>query len=113
MQGSNSSVSAVKKNAEEVLIKRKIMDNLEKFYNLQPNSEEERQFFEAHSSLSKATSKMIKSLPPESRLWALKETNPTDISLMALYLWAMKQEDYETCAPAKTLLLERGFKVPT
>lgn len=89
------------------------MDNLENFYNFQPNSEEERQFIEAHSSLSKATSKMIRSLPPEHRLPALKEANPTDISLMALYLWAMKREDYETCVPAKALLLERGFQIPS
>jgi hypothetical protein len=85
------------------------MDNV---YNFQPNSEEERLFFEAHSHLSKATSKMIRSLPTEHRLPALKETAPTDISLMALYIWAMKQEDYETCAVAKELLIERGFKIP-
>ena len=85
------------------------MDNPVDF---KPGSEEERQFFEAHSGLSKATSKIIRSLQPEKGLAALKEANPSDISLMALYLWAMKQEDYETCAPAKTLLLERGFKIP-
>lgn len=76
----------------------------------QPNSEEERQFVEAHSGLSKATSKMIRSLPKEHRLPALKEAAPTDTPLMALYLWAMNQEDYETCTVAKALLLERGFK---
>lgn len=78
----------------------------------QPDSEEEKQFFEAHSSLSKATSKMIKSLPAENRLPSLKEADPSDTSLMALYLWAMKQEDYETCRPTKEWLLERGFNVP-
>jgi hypothetical protein len=31
---------------------------------------------------------------------------------MNLYLQALKMEDYETCAPAKILLVERGFKVP-
>jgi hypothetical protein len=77
----------------------------------QPNSEEERQFFEAHSSLSKATSKMIRSYPPENRLPALKEANPTDTSLLALYLWAMKQEDYETCEVAKALIEERGIPI--
>ena len=86
------------------------MDKSANFYNFQPNSEEERRFFEAHSMLSKATSKMIRSLSPENRLPALKEANPSDISLMALYLWAMKQEVYETCTPAKALLLERGIK---
>lgn len=78
----------------------------------EPNSEEERLFVEAHSKLSKTTSKIIRSLPPENRLAGLKEANPSDISLMALYLWAMKQEDYETCKVAKELLLERGFKMP-
>ena len=86
------------------------MNNLENYYNFQPNSEEERLFFEAHSNLSKTASKVIRSLPQEKRLSALKEINPSDISLMALYLWAMKQEDYETCEPAKVLLLERGIK---
>lgn len=85
---------------------------MDKIINFQPNSEEERLFFEAHSGLSKATSAMIRKLPSEHRLIALKEANPTDISLMALYLWAIKQEDYETCIPAKLLLLERGFKIP-
>jgi len=86
------------------------MDSSENFYGFQPNSEEERLFFEAHSSLSKSASKMIRSLPPEKRLPALKEVNPSDTSLMALYLWAMKQEDYETCESAKALLIERGIK---
>ena len=76
----------------------------------QPNSEAEREFVEIHSKLSKATSQMIRSLPQEHRLPALKEAAPTDTSLMALYLWAIKQEDYETCTVAKALLLERGFK---
>jgi hypothetical protein len=26
-----------------------------------------------------------------------------------IYLWAMKQEDYGTCAVAKELLFERGY----
>jgi hypothetical protein len=82
--------------------------NLDDF---QPNSEEERIFFEVHSGLSKATSKMLRSLPAESRLTALKEANPTDTSLLALYLWAMKQEDYETCEVAKALIEERGIPI--
>lgn len=84
-------------------------NNLDNVYNFQPNSEEERLFFETHSALSKATSKIIRSLPPEHRLSALKQTNLSDTSLMALYLWAMKQEDYETCTVAKVLLKERGI----
>jgi len=77
-----------------------------------PNSEEERRFIEAHSALSKATSKIIRSLPTENRLHALKEAAPTKTSLMAIYLWSMKQEDYETCIVAKELLLERGIEIP-
>ncbi len=79
-------------------------------FDFQPNSDEEKLFFEAHSSFSKTTSKIIRSLPIEDRLAALKKGNPSDTSLMALYLWALKQEDYETCAVAKELLLERGFE---
>ena len=79
--------------------------------NLKPNSEEERKFIEVHSALSKATSMIIRSLSSENRLLALKEAAPTNTSLMALYLWAMKQEDYETCAVAKELLLERGCNI--
>jgi len=82
--------------------------NIEYF---QPNSEEERQFFELHNSLSKTTSKMIRSLAPEHRLPALQAANPTNTSLMALYLWAMKQEDYETCTVAKALIEERGIPI--
>lgn len=76
-----------------------------------PNSEEERQFFEAHSSISRTTSTMIRSIPPADRLTTLKKANPSDTSLVALYLWAMKQEDYETCAVAKALIEERGIPV--
>lgn len=76
-----------------------------------PNNEEERQFYEVYSSLSIASSKMIRSLPKEHRLPALKETGPTDTSLMALYLWAMKNEDYETCDVAKALIEERGIPI--
>jgi len=79
--------------------------------NFKPNSEEERQFFEMHSSLSQSTSKMIRSLAPENRLPALKEADPSDTSLLALYLWALKQEDFETCAVAKQLIGERGISI--
>jgi hypothetical protein len=77
----------------------------------QPNSEEERQFIDTYSSLSKATSKIIRSLLPENRLAALREAKPSDTSLMSLYLWAMKQEDYETCAVAKSLIEEKGIPI--
>jgi hypothetical protein len=51
------------------------MDN---FINFEPNSEDERFFFETHRNLSIATSKLIRSLPQEHRLFALKEGNPSD-----------------------------------
>ena len=82
--------------------------NIEDF---KPNSEEERVFVEAHSSLSIATSKIIRSLPSDHRLAALKKADPTDTSLLALYLWAIKQEDYETCAVAKELIKERRIPI--
>jgi|688.fasta_scaffold723584_2 hypothetical protein len=85
------------------------MDN---FINFEPNSEDERFFFETHRNLSIATSKLIRSLPQEHRLFALKEGNPSDTSLMALYLWALRNEDYETCQVAKELLIERGIDIP-
>lgn len=88
------------------------MFNLEDVYNFKPDSEVEKTFFETHSALSKATSRMIRGLPPEERLNALRISNPSDLSLMALYLWALRQEDYETCSPVKSLLLERGIKIP-
>ncbi len=77
----------------------------------QPNSEEERLFIEAHSGLSKVISMMVRALPKENRVAAIKHGNPTDTSLLALYLWAMKQEDYETCEAAKALIEERGIPI--
>ena len=77
----------------------------------QPNSEEERQFLETYSSISITLSRLIRSLNPEDRLPALKQGEPTDASLLALYLSAMKQEDYETCNAAKSLIEERGIPV--
>lgn len=85
---------------------------MEDVYNFQPNSEEESVFIETYSSLSKTISKLIRSLPQEVRLKELKLANPTDVSLCSTYLWAIKQEDYETCEVVKELLSERGHKIP-
>lgn len=85
---------------------------MDKEFNFEPNSEAEKIFFETHSTLAKGTSTIIRSLPLEKRFLFLKEASPSDTSLMALYIWAMKQEDYETCSVAKELLLERGFETP-
>ena len=80
-------------------------------YNFDKNSEQEKKFIELHGNLSKLTSKMIRSLPQDDRFPALKKANPTDTSLLALYLWAIRQEDYETCKVAKALIEERGIPI--
>jgi hypothetical protein len=83
------------------------MDN---YQNFQPNNEEEKQWIELYNSISTETSKKIRELSEEKRLPYLRASDPTDLSLMNLYLQAMKKEDYETCVVAKALLLERGFQ---
>lgn len=85
------------------------MNNYEDF---QSRNEEERQWVEHYNNLSKYISEKIRGLNEKDRLQVLKELNPTDLSLMNLFLQALKNEDYETCAAAKTLLIERGFKIP-
>lgn len=78
----------------------------------QPKDEEERRWVEHYNDLSKYISERIRAVNVKDRLNVLKDLNPTDLSLMNLYLQALKKEDYETCAVAKTLLLERGFNIP-
>jgi hypothetical protein len=86
------------------------MSNYEDF---EPNNEEEKQWVEYYNNLSKYISEKIKGLDEKDRLPILKGLNQTDISLMNLYLQALKKEDYETCSVAKTLLLERGYTIPS
>ncbi len=76
-----------------------------------PNSEEQRFFIREHSELSEMTSKIIRAVHSEKRLMALREINPTDTSLLALYLYAIQEKDYETCEVAKILIEERGIDV--
>ncbi|MBP6023654.1 hypothetical protein [Ferruginibacter sp.] len=79
-----------------------------------PNNEEERQFAEHYNKLSDFMSEKLRAIDEKDRLAVLKDLKPTDLSLMNLYLRALKKEDYETCAVAKTLLIERGFtKIPS
>ena len=85
------------------------MDNYEDFH---PNSEEEKQWVERYDDLSQRISEAIRGLSEEKRLSYLRDVQPSDLSLMNLYLQALKMEDYETCGVAKTLLVERGFKIP-
>ena len=86
------------------------MDNYDNF---QPKDEEERQWVEHYNNLSKSISEKIKGLNEKDRLTVLRDLRPTDLSLMNLYLQALKQEDYETCAVAKVVLVERGFNIPS
>lgn len=86
------------------------MSNHEDF---QPRSEEEEKWVNYYNDLSDKISERIKSEAEEDRLSILKISNPSDLSLMNLFLRALKKEDYETCAVAKTLLLERGFVIPS
>ena len=61
--------------------------------------------------MSKSISKKIRGLRGEKRLPYLRDSEPTNPSLMNLYIQALKKDDFETCAVAKALLLERGFKI--
>lgn len=81
--------------------------------NFHPKNEEERLWVEHYNNISKYISEKLRGLSEEKRLPYLKAAEPTDLSLMNLYLQALKKEDYETCAVAKSLLLERGFKIPS
>jgi hypothetical protein len=77
-----------------------------------PQNEDE--FEKVYRDLSKFISEKLRQLPEEMRLPELRAGNITDMQLMSLYNEALKNEDYETCIPAKTLLLERGFtNIPT
>lgn len=80
--------------------------------NFQSNSPEELRWVEKYNYLSNFISEKLRSLPKEKRLPVLKDINPTDLSLMNLYLQALKRQDYESCAAARELLIERGYKMP-
>ncbi len=85
------------------------MDNYENF---QPNDIEEKQWVELYNRISKDTSEKIRALSENKSLPYLRASEPTDLSLMNLYLQALRNEDFETSLVAKALLEERGFKVP-
>jgi hypothetical protein len=61
------------------------MDN---YQNFKPKDEEERQFVAQYNSISKYTSEKIRGLSDEKRLPYLRASEPTDLSLMNLYLQA-------------------------
>ena len=75
-----------------------------------PQSEDERQFIEFYNNLSKCISDRLKGVDEKERFTILKETNPSDLSLMNLFLLSLKNEDYEICEIANRLLKERGFE---
>ena len=75
-------------------------------------NEEERQFVDQYYNISKYIFEQIRGLAEDKRMLYLRAAEPNDTSLMNLYLQALKKEDYETCEPAKALLLERGFRIP-
>ena len=85
---------------------------MENYQSFQPKDEEERKWVEQYNNISKYISEKIRGLSEEKRLPYLRAVEFTDLSLMNLYLQALKNEDYETCIVAKALLLERGYKIP-
>ena len=64
------------------------MDN---YQNFQPKNEEERQWIEKYNNISKYISEKIKELSEEKKLPYLRTTEPTDLSLMNLYLGVAKR----------------------
>ncbi len=63
-------------------------------------------------NISRGISKAIREMPKDYRLNFLRESDPTNQSLENLYREAIEIEDYETCAVAKELILERGLIIP-
>jgi hypothetical protein len=83
---------------------------MSKYEDFQPANEEERQWVENYNNLSKYISDKLKGINKKDRLTALKAANPSDLSLMNLFLFSLRNEDYEICEVAKILLHERGLK---
>lgn len=73
-----------------------------------PQNEEEA-FVEYYNNLSKYIAEKLKEVTEKDRLSVLKILNPSDLSLMNLHLLSLKNEDYEICDVAITLLNERGI----
>jgi len=80
------------------------------YKDIAPQSEEERQWIESYNNLSKYTSDRLKEVDGKDRFAVLKESNPSDLSLMNLFLLSLKNEDFEICEVANRLLKERGFE---
>jgi hypothetical protein len=68
-------------------------------------------FNEMSNDNLKKISKMIKGISEENRLNYVRESNPTDSTLINLYKTAKEDEDYEVCSIVKALLSERGIQI--
>jgi len=75
-----------------------------------PQSEDEKQFVEFYNNLSKFISDRLKGVDEKERFTVLKESNPSDLSLMNLFILSLKNEDFEICEVANRLLKERGLE---
>ena len=80
--------------------------------NFQPNDEEERRWIESYTRITIYTSEKLRALSEEKRLPYLRVADPSDLSLMHLYLIAIKNDDHEISKVANALLLERGIQPP-
>lgn len=83
---------------------------MSKYEGFQSANEEERQWVENYNNLSKYISDKLKGINEKDILTALKASNPSDLSLMNLFLLSLRNEDYEICEVAKIMLDERGLK---
>lgn len=59
---------------------------MSKYEDFQPANEEEGQWVENYNNLSKYISDKLKGLKEKDRVTALKASNPSDLSLMNLFL---------------------------
>ena len=75
-----------------------------------PQSEEERQWVENYNNLSKHIANKLKEVDEKDRFTVLKESNPSDLSLINLFILSLRNEDYEVCEVANRLLKERGIE---
>ncbi|SFB80946.1 hypothetical protein SAMN04487891_102461 [Flagellimonas taeanensis] len=75
-----------------------------------PKNAEEGQWVEKYNALSRYVSEKLKGIAKNDRLTALRASEPTDLSLMNLFLVSLKNEDYEICEVANQLLKERGLE---
>lgn len=75
-----------------------------------PQNEEEKQWVENYNNLSKYISEKLKGVDEKDRFTVLKASNPSNLSLMNLFLLSLKSEDFEICEVANKLLKERDLE---